>query len=479
MNQSKVFDFFKQISQIPRCSGNEKQIQEFLTDFAKKRNLDFIIEEGTGNVIIRKIASKGYEKAPGVILQGHMDMVCEKNKDIEHDFSSDKLKLVEKDGYLMAEGTTLGADNGIGIAYGLAVLDAEDLYHPPLEVLFTTDEETSMKGAENLKSSTLKGSIMLNLDAEEEGVFYVSSAGGIDHYIDIPFEKQSPSKDKAMLIEISGLKGGHSGSDIDKERGNSIKILSRILQIIKKDIDFEVASISGGSKINAIPRESQAVIFVEENDIPKINDVVKKSEKMINNELKGSDHVIIDSRKTHMPEYKIDDISVKKLLDALTIIPSGVDKMSMEIKDLVISSLNIGVLTDEDDRFIVSTSVRSSVESLKRKIIFTLDKISEILSLESRTDADYPEWEYTDKSPIRDIAKKVYTSLYDKEPEIKAIHAGLESGFFAKNLKENHVDIISFGPDMQGVHSPDEKVDIGSVERVYDLLVNILKEIKN
>lgn len=478
MNANKTFEFFEQISQIPRCSGNEKPMQEFLSDFAKKRDLEYMIEDGTGNVIIRKSASKGYEKAPGVILQGHIDMVCEKNKGTLHDFTKDKLKIIEKDGFLMAEGTTLGADNGIGVAYGLSILDSEDSQHPPLEVLLTTDEETSMKGAENLKSSSLNGSILLNLDAEEEGVFYVSSAGGIDHYIEIPFKKEKPLKNKAMIIEISGLKGGHSGSDIDQERGNSIKILSRILSLIHEEVEFEIASVSGGSKINAIPRESQAILFIEENDIAKVNGIVKKAEAMILNELKDSDHIDILCKKTHTPEYKIDDASVNKLLDTLIILPDGVDKKSLKIDGLVISSLNVGVLTDQDEKFVISTSVRSSVESLKRNIITRLDKIARVLDLKSYTDADYPEWEYSDESPVRDIAVKVYKSLYDKEPKIKAIHAGLESGFFAKKLKENKIDILSFGPDMQGVHSPDEKVSIESVERVYSFLVSLLKEIK-
>lgn len=477
MNRSKTLDFFHQISQVPRCSGNEKPMQDFLAEYASKRQLDYTIEDLTGNIIIRKPASKGFEKAPVVILQGHIDMVCEKNKETVHDFTKDKLRIIEKDGFLMAEGTTLGADNGIGVAYCLSILDSDDLQHPSLEVLLTTDEETSMKGAENLKSSSLRGSILLNLDAEEEGVFYVSSAGGIDHYIEIPFKKERPSKNKAMIIEISGLSGGHSGSDINLERGNSIKILARILYLIKEEVDFEISSINGGSKINAIPRESQAIFFVDEKDIVKVNHIVKKAEQIIKNELKDSDNISILCKKTHAPEYKIDNDSVKRLLDALIILPNGVDKTSMQIDGLVISSLNVGVLTDQDEKFIISTSVRSSVESLKRNIVVKLDKIAEVLALNSATDADYPEWEYMQDSPVREIAIKVFKSLYDKEPTIKAIHAGLESGFFARSLKENKIDILSFGPDMQGVHSPDEKVSIESVERVYTFLTKLLKEI--
>lgn len=477
MNKT-IIDFFRDISAIPRCSGDEQGMSRYLLRFAAERNLEAFKEEPSGNIIIKKKASSGYENSKTVILQGHMDMVCEKNTGVNHDFTKDPLRLLEKDGWLCAEGTTLGADNGVAVAYALAILDDPNLKHPPLEVLITTDEETSMKGAEQLLASSLTGNILLNLDAGDEGVFFVSSAGGKDYRHILTFDPEPSSKTASLQIQVSGLKGGHSGEDIDKERGNSIKLLGRVLHEIRKRHFFELHHLWGGSKVNAIPREAAVILFADPADLENIRALLAELQGIFNNELKGSDHVILTLETTEAKPTCVDKITTDKLIDLLLAIPSGVQKISKEIDGLVVCSQNLGVLQMSENAITLFSSIRSSEESLKEFTVQKMDVLTRAFQVDSASDSDYPAWAYQSDSPVRDLAAALYEEQTGKKAEILAIHAGLECGFFAEILKNNPIDILSFGPTMKDIHSPDERLDISSFERVYQFLIQLLRQLK-
>lgn len=477
-NGKIVMDNFKEITKIPRCSGDEGAISQYLLDFAKKNNLEAFVEDNTGNIIIKKPATSCYEDSPTVILQGHLDMVCEKNQGIVHDFSRDALKLIEKDGFLSAQGTTLGADNGIAIAYAITILSSTEFEHPALEVILTTEEETSMKGAEFFNPKSLSGSRLLNLDAEEEGVFYISSAGGIDHHMYLDFSSTSPTLDSKCKIIISGLKGGHSGSDIHKERGNSIKLMARTLQLLNQKYKFEIADFSGGSKINAIPREATSSLYINKNEYSEIEKSILELQNLYNNEMGSADSVSIAIENNHDINIVMDSKAKSQLIDILLLIPSGIDHSSIEIEDFVISSQNLGVVKTDNNKVTISSSIRSSIKSLKEAMVINLNIIAKAFSLDFESEADYPEWQYKPQSELRDIAFALYEKMNGKKPVIKAIHAGLECGFFADGLKSQNIDILSFGPNMDGVHSPDEYLDIHSADRVFGFLVEFLKTLK-
>lgn len=473
-----VFRFFEDLTQIPRCSGNEKAVSDYLVNFAKDRNLEVIQDEAL-NVIIKKPGTRGYENAPTVILQGHMDMVCEKNKDIDHDFSKEPLKLRVEDDFVMATGTTLGADNGIAVAYALAILDSDEIPHPPLEVLITTEEETGMGGANRLDPNNLKGKILINIDSEEEGTLLVSCAGGIRNIISIPIEwNSSPDGYTAYNLRVRGLKGGHSGMEINKERGNSNIILGRILKGISANNDMYIAEISGGAKMNAIPRESDAVILIKDSDKSKIAEEIKEWNRVIGNELKASDPGVKVELETSNSTYVrvFSKETMKKVIAALVLIPNGVQTMSMEIEGLVQSSTNLGVLTTNKDEVLLECAVRSSVKTLKLDIVRKMETLAELLGASSSTSGDYPAWEYRKDSYIREVFVNSYKKLYGKEPIITAIHAGLECGLFAEKFDD--LDMISLGPNMYEVHTPNERLSISSTNRVWNYLLDVLKSIK-
>lgn len=473
-----VFSFFEDLTQIPRCSGNEKKISDYLVDFAKKRKLEVIQDEAL-NVIIKKPGTKGYENAPTVILQGHMDMVCEKNKDTDHDFSSEPLKLLVEDDMVMARGTTLGADNGIAVAYTLAILDSNEISHPPLEVLITSEEETGMGGANNLDPKNLKGKILINIDSEEEGTLLVSCAGGIRNVISIPIEWSNPSGDFLTYeLRVRGLKGGHSGMEINKERGNSNIILGRILNAIFSNNDIYLAEINGGAKMNAIPRESDAVLLVSNKDKANIEEEIKEWNQIIGNELNAVDPdvkielEILDSRY----EKVFSKETMRKVLSALVLIPNGVQTMSMEIEGLVQSSTNLGVLATTEKEVLIESAIRSSVKTLKLDIVKRMETLANLIGANSESGSDYPAWEYRKDSYIREVFVDCYKRIYGKEPIITAIHAGLECGLFDEKLHD--VDMISLGPNMYDVHTPNERVSISSTKRVWEYLLEVLKSIK-
>lgn len=471
-----VFKYFEEISQIPRGSGNEKGVSDYLLNLGKSLGLESIQDEAL-NIIIKKPATKGYENAPVVILQGHMDMVCEKNKGTEHDFEKDPLKLRIVDDYIYATDTTLGADNGIAVAYALAILASNDLEHPALEVLITTDEETGMSGAMAVSPEHIKGKILINLDNEEEGYLLVSCAGGIRTKGKLPIVREAVTEGKAVKIKVSGLKGGHSGMDIIKERGNSNKILGRILKRLLLDVKYSLAELNGGSKNNAIPREAEAVIIVPESNIEETKEIVSVFAELIKNELKAQDAGL---EITVEEDSKVNECFTKecteKAVDLLYLYPSGINSKSTEIEGLVESSTNLGVVTTTEGFVEYDSAVRSSVPSLKDEIVLRTKTIVNLLGGTVECTSGYPAWEYNPDSKIREICQEVHKEMYGKEAEIVAIHAGVECGLF--NEKLGNLDMISFGPNLYDVHTPEEHMSISSVKNCYEYLLGILKAIK-
>ena len=466
-----VFKYFEEISQIPRGSGNEKAISDYLKKFGENLGLETIQDDAL-NIIIRKPATKGYENCPGVILQGHMDMVCEKNKDTNHNFVTDPIKLRVQDDMIYATGTTLGADNGIAVAMGLAVLASNDLDHPSLEVLITTDEEAGMSGAMALDGSNLKGEYILNLDSEEEGYLLVSCAGGVTAWSELNAEYTNCDSNKqGLLIEIKGLLGGHSGMDIIKQRANSNRLMGRLLNLLC--VDYDLAKIQGGSKNNAIPRECEALIAVDKSDLNKAKDCIKQILNTFKHEFSTSDPgVTIECVETNVDKVFTEETK-NNVINLLNLIPNGIQTMSMDIKGLVESSTNLGVVHTTENSVTFECAVRSSVKTLKDDITNKMDLLATSLGGKLRLESDYPAWEYAKGSKLEKICVETYEKLTGKKPVIMATHAGLECGLLLDKMP--HAQAISLGPDMFEVHTPNEHLSISSTKRTWDYLVAILK----
>ena len=476
----KVFHYFAEISKIPRASKKEKEISDWLVKFAKERKLK-VIQDEHYNVIIKKKATEGYEDFSPLILQGHMDMVWEKNKDTEFDFSTQGIELVIDGDFLKANGTTLGADNGIAIVYALAILDSDDIKHPALEVVITTDEEDGMSGVANLDFDEFDGKTLINLDTEEYGEVYVSSAGGTRTETKFIFEtKKIGNGYTPISIEVKGLSGGHSGAEIHKNLGNSIKILSEVLYHLSKRYEMSLIHIDGGGKVNAIPREAVAEIAVK-LDGDSIDEFKKLAELAFENILK--DFKVSDKS----PILAIEEIEEKNLGislgDTLNIInflhevPNGVLEMSKHIEGLVETSINIGFISTE----IVDGNVKIRIKSLARSMANDpLNKlVEEVTDLTRKHDANIkiaasnPSWEYKEDSKIRELIAKSFKEITGNEPVIKAIHAGLECGVFTQNIKG--ADVVSIGPNIYGAHTPEERMDIKSVGETWEWIIKILE----
>ncbi|MGL4762055.1 MAG: aminoacyl-histidine dipeptidase [Sarcina sp.] len=473
-----VFKYFEDISQIPRGSGNEKAISDYLVKFAKDLNLE-VVQDEAYNIVIRKPATKGYENAKGVIIQGHMDMVCEKNKGTEHDFEKDPLKLRIVGDNIYATDTTLGADNGIAVAYGMAVL-AGNYEHPALELLVTTDEEVGMSGAIALDGKNVHGKILLNADSEVEGEFLVSCAGGARNTINIDIDwTQTPDEKVAYELRVKGLRGGHSGMEINKERGNSNKLMGRLLNEVSKKVDFDMALISGGSKNNAIPRESDTLIVIDEKDVDAIMAIVKTVGEEVKAELRVQDpNVVIEMTKEEaMPLEVFTKDTKKKVIMALQLIPNGVEVMSMDMAGLVQTSTNLGVVTTTNEVVSFDSATRSSVNSQKWAFLDRIQNVADSIGAKLEVSSSYPSWEYNPESEVREIAKKVYKDMTGVDAKLVAIHAGVECGLLSEKV-EGGLDMISFGPNMADVHTPDEHVSITSTKNVWEFLIALLKALK-
>ncbi len=465
---------FYEISQVPRPSKKEEKIREHLRNLFKKLNTDFK-EDKTGNLVASIPASAGYEKAPTVILQGHVDMVCEKNKTTQHDFDNDPIKLKRDDGWIKAEGTTLGGDNGVGVAAALSIITDKESIHGPIEILLTVDEETGLTGANNLEHGLITGKILLNLDSEEEGTFYVGCAGGMDTVGSFNIETENlPEGFEAYNLMVTGLKGGHSGLDINTGRANAIKILARTLNELDSKKYF-IASVNGGSKRNAIPREAEAVLFINPKDTVEFEKVIHNFQVKVNNEFKISDSGLkLEFEKIDSNLQKVFTKSLSnKIINTVLALPHGVISMSQDISDLVETSTNVATIFIEGNLIKIGTSQRSSVESAKRYIAESVAAVFNLAGAKVMQGDGYPGWKPDLNSKILNISKNVYKNMFNKEPEIKAIHAGLECGILGD--KNPGLDMVSFGPTIMGAHSPDERVSIKSVENFYSLLKGILK----
>jgi dipeptidase D len=473
-----VWKYFAEISRIPRGSKNEAAATKYILDTAKKLGLQAKADK-LGNVVVRKPASAGREHNRPIALQGHLDMVCEKNRDTVHDFLKDPIELVRKDNVIMANGTTLGADNGIAVATNLAIMEDRSIEHGPLEFLFTVDEETGLTGAGSLSADFLESRILLNLDSEEEGHLYVGCSGGKDTlgswkvHFDVAPAKLTPAQ-----LKVVGLRGGHSGLDIDKGRGNAIKIMNRALRALG-DIGARLASVEGGNKRNAIPRECEAVMLIPTQLLEQAQAIVGELRDTIGVEIGTVEPDLqielspISGRKKWKVMKKGEQ---QKVLQTISALPHGVIKMSADIPGLVETSTNVAVIKTQKDSVKIATSQRSSVASEIKDIAETVASIFELGGASIETTDAYPGWKPNMNSAILKISKSAYQSLYGKEPEVKAIHAGLECGVIGERIPG--MDMVSFGPTLEGVHSPDEKLYIDTVGKFWNFLLEILKRVE-
>jgi dipeptidase D len=468
---------FYKLTQIPRPSKKEEKIIDFMKKFGKELGLETKVDE-VGNVIIRKHATPGMEKVKGVVLQGHLDMVPQKNSDKTHDFEKDPIDARIDEEWVKANGTTLGADNGMGVAAAMTVLESKDLVHGPLEAIFTIDEETGMTGAFGLKPNVLKGEILMNLDSEDEGELYVGCAGGTNASIKFAYkEEKTPADTVIYQVFIKGLKGGHSGLDINLGRGNANKLLNRFLKTATEKLHIRIAGFEGGNLRNAIPREAFAVIAVAKAKDKAFNQLLKETEAIFKNEFSGAEpDLVLNAETAVAPKFVMDENTQKAFLNAVYACPNGVIRMSDSVDGLVETSTNLSTIKMANKQIEIFCLMRSSVDSAKDdlgemiKSLFTLAGAKEILF-----DGTYPGWKPNMKSAILKTMQEVYRQLYNKTPEIKAIHAGLECGLLGGTYPK--MDMISFGPTIRHPHSPDEKVNIASVEKFWRFLTETLKNV--
>lgn len=480
----KVFDIFAEINKVPRPSKHEEKMCEWLINFAKEHQIDYTylpIHEGatTGNIVMRKPATAGYEGKPGVILQAHMDMVCEKNNDCMHDFSTDAIQTYIEDGWMHAKGTTLGADNGIGIAMALAVLTSNDVKHPALECLFTTDEETGLTGANCMPQGVLEGSRLINLDNEDDGQICMGCAGGVDTLAHLYYtEEPAPAGMFAAVVRVGGLMGGHSGEDINKGRGNANKVLVRFLFNEMKKTDLRLVCINGGNLRNAIAREAEAVVLVPMAFKEQLRVDFNVYVAEIEAELKSVEKDMqLTLESTEMADRVLPKEVSDKLIMALYACPHGVYAMSKDIPGLVQTSTNLASVKmreDEKGKYVeINTSQRSSVESEKHSLKDIVECALALSGAEVTHGDGYPGWKPNPKSELLKTVIKAWQDNEGKDPEVVAIHAGLECGLFLE--KYPNLDMVAFGPTMRGVHSPAEKLEIASTERTYRWLLHTLE----
>ncbi len=473
----KVLYFFEELSKIPRGSANEKEVSNYIKEFAKERNLE-VYQDDLYNIIIKKAGTKGKENNEAVILQGHTDMVCEKNKDTNHDFLKEGINLEVEGDFISAKGTTLGADNGIAVAISMAILDSNDVEHPPLEVVFTTQEESGMDGMFALDTTLLKGTKMINLDTDEEGVFLTSCAGGGKNkgFLPVTFENINRDNYVGHTITIKGLKGGHSGADIHLEKGNANKIAFRLMKKLNDELDLYLYDVDGGSKDNAIPRECNISFMLNRNDVKKAEEITKSLSESIKKEFEVQDsNLKIDFIESDCVEKVFSKDTATKLISAIILLPNGVINMSQNINGLVETSNNVGVVKVVDDEVVITCATRSSSLSRKEE---TLDKIKLVYDsqgFKSSFFGNYPAWEYKSESVLREVVSKTYKETFGKEGKLTAIHAGLECGLIAGKMP--NLDIIAIGATIIDEHTPDEKVSISSVEKTFKLVKAVLKKL--
>lgn len=469
---------FYSLTQIPRPSGKKEEISAFLANYGRSLGLETIVDE-IGNVIIRKPASAGYENHPGVILQGHMDMVPQKNSDKVFDFEKDPIEAyVEDNGeWVTANGTTLGADNGIGVATAMAILADKNVVHPPLEAFFTVDEETGMYGAFALKGGLLQGKTLLNLDSESEGELYMGCAGGVDTTARFDFEPvETEEGDVALRVSIKGCKGGHSGCDINLQRANAIKLLFRFLKDAVANYEARLAYVEGGSLRNAIPREASAVITIPADGLDEMKQLVADYEDLFIREFDGvEDNISFTAEDVECPKTELPEDTQDFLIHAITLCPHGVYRMIPEMPDIVETSNNLAMIGMDNNQITVMCLTRSSVESRKEELRQIIQSAFALAGAETEFTGSYPGWKPNLHSHILEVMKDVYQKEFGNTPRIITIHAGLECGIIGRNYPG--MDMISFGPTIEHPHSPDERVNIATVQKFYHFLLATLKEL--
>jgi len=467
-----LWRYFQEVSRIPRESGNENRIREYIKSTAERLSLKYKIDSA-GNILVLK---KGIPGTDPLILQAHMDMVCEKYPETLHDFSTDPIRLVRDGGWIKADGTTLGADNGIGMAAMLAVMEDSSLIHSDLEILFTIEEETGLTGADMLTERFITGKTLINLDSEEDGTLYIGCAGGRDTDITMDLTlSETPSDHVPVEISLTGLKGGHSGLDIHKGRGNAIKLLNRFMKSIKESIPYYLATIEGGSKHNAIPRDARAVIYIKENNFSILSDAIDQWNSTLTQELEGIEDLVMLrlNRDVPAPQKVITPEDSGKILTMISILPHGVLNLNESIDNIVITSTNLAICSVEDNKLNLATNQRSIYSSSIQDVSDMVKSIGWVMGAQVTQHHDYPAWKPNLESAVLRKAKETFESLYEKSPLVKVIHAGLECAMIGQRITD--MDMISLGPTVEQAHSPSERVDIDSVSRMWDLLIALLK----
>lgn len=475
LNPKSVFYYFEEISTIPRETGHTEKIREYIVRFAREHFLDYVIDTA-GNIVVYKPASAGYEDHESIILQGHIDMVCEKNYDIlpNFDFATDPLKIVATDEYIFAKGTTLGADDGIAVAYMLSILSDSGCKHPAIEAVFTVDEEDGMRGALNFDASNVKSRRMINLDHEVEGEILTCCAGGRRVKLLFPVTKMKKSGIRYDIV-LCGLTGGHSGLEIDKGRGNAGLMLGRVLHNITKKVNFSLAYIAGGLTDSAIPREAKAELIVDPEDINTVEDIVSEFSDIFNKEYEGiEDNITLYGQNMGETTTVVLDVMSKKRIGfMLNTMPDGIIRMSRYSDCLVQTSLNTGIIKLKDECFEMVVNIRSMFESEKEALSDKVRYLCEAIGGEYIVETDYPGWELNEKSDLREIAFETYQHVFAHNPKLVGFHAGLECGVLHNKIKG--LDIVSFGPQITGIHTPKEKLSIASAARVYEYLLKVLE----
>lgn len=481
LQPSKVFNFFEEIAAIPHGSKNTKLISDYVVSVAKRHNLKYIQDDSNNIVVYMDACFTGTDVSDAndmdtVILQGHLDMVCEKTDDSDFDFSCEGLRLNVEDGFLKAEGTTLGGDDGIAVAYMLALMDSDDIPHPPLELVFTVDEEIGMLGAQAFDMSTLSGKKLLNIDSEDEGHLLVSCAGGATATLHFPILRRGAQGDKYRIV-VSGLKGGHSGVEIDKGRANADIVLGKLLQsIFFVDDTMRVITVRGGLKDNAIPVKAEAFI-VSKNETEVKNEVSRFLEEY-RESYKDADpdlSITIEKVNVNSDVYPLDEAANLSFVMAYGSLPNGVIKMSEDIEGLVQTSLNLGIMDTFSEEITLSFSVRSSVNKEKEALIDELAAIVQSAGGTMTVEGEYPAWEYKEESKLRDVMTAKYEEMFQEKMVVEAIHAGVECGLFVDSIEG--LDAVSFGPNIYDIHTPKERLDIASTERTWNFILAVLKDL--
>ena len=475
LDPKPVFRFFEEISNIPRGSGNTRGMTEYLAAFARERGLAYRTDE-IGNVMILKKAAPGFESRPAVLLQGHVDMVCVKTRDSDHNFETDPIRLILDGDWLHADRTTLGGDDGIAVAYMLALLDSDDISHPALECLFTIDEETGMYGAKALDPAWISARLMINLDSEEEGILTTGCAGGLDVESLLPIDRSS-LRGIPVRITISGLVGGHSGGEIHKPVASANKLMGRLLKKVHDELPVSLVDLAGGDKRNAIATSCEATLLCDEEDLEPIHEILKHMEADFRNEYKGMDDSITIGMECEEPALisAMDEESTKRIISFLILVPHGVEKMIASIPGAVETSTNLGIIESQDDTFHGWSLVRSAVGSSKNMLSERIVTLTELLGGCAELGGDYPAWEFKPESDLLTLVSDVYKEKTGKEAIVSVTHGGLECGLLSDAIPD--LEIVSMGPDMSAIHTAAEKLSVSSVRRTWDVLLAILAKL--